>query len=143
MRIRLAARVRCSSLAKPLPMRPMSGSAKAASRTARVTKASPARLKTALTRRHSWRSSRACWTKTGTNAAVRDGADEQVVQVVGDGAGEHEGVGAGGRAEGEGDDLVADQAQAAAQDVAQGDDRRGSDNAAARALVIVTLTLVG
>ncbi len=66
----VAASVRWSSLEKPLPMMPTSGSANSASTTASVTNASAARLKIAPTSRHNWRSSRACWTKTGTNAAV-------------------------------------------------------------------------
>ena len=69
-RIRFAARVRCSSLEKPLPMMPISGSASSARTAASVTNARAARLKIVPTRRHNWRSSRACWTKTGTNAAV-------------------------------------------------------------------------
>src|SRR5205823_9605686 len=47
-----------------------SGSASTASRSARHTKARPARLNTAPTNRQSCRLSWACWTNTGTNAAV-------------------------------------------------------------------------
>ena len=59
--------------------------------------------------------------------------------MVGQGAGEDEGVGAGGRAERGGDDDVAHQAEAAAQDVAEGDDRRGADQTRRRVPGVATL----
>jgi hypothetical protein len=55
-----------------------------------------------------------------------DRADEQVVQDVGHCACEDEGVGASGRAERRGNDHVADETEAAAQDVAKCNDRRGA-----------------
>ena len=70
MRIKLMARLRSSSDEKPRPMSITSGSAKTAAPTARVTNARHARLKIAPTNRQNCFSSRACWTKTGTNAAV-------------------------------------------------------------------------
>ena len=83
-----------------------------------MTKARPARLKIAPTRRQNCRSSRACWTKTGTNAAVLTRADQQVVQDGRQRARQDEGVGTGGGAERRSDDDVAHQAEAAAEHVA-------------------------
>ncbi len=62
-----------------------------------------------------------------------DRADEQVVQDGRQRSSEHEGVGAGRRAERRGNDHVADQAQATAQDVAQRDDRGGARHTPSRA----------
>ncbi len=60
-----------------------------------------------------------------------DGADQQVVQDQRQGAGEDVGIGARGRAERGGDDLLAHQAEPAAQDVAESDDGGGAGQPAA------------
>ena len=55
-----------------------------------------------------------------------DAADQQVVQDGGQRPGQHEGVGGGGRAEGGGDDGVANQAEATAEYVAEADEGGGA-----------------
>ena len=130
MRIRLTASVALLFAdEKPLPMTATSGSAKSARTTARMTKASPARLKTAPTRRHRLALVARVLDEDGHEGGGADRADQQVVQDRRDGAGDDEGVGAAGGAERRGDDDVAHQAQAAAQDVAERDDRRRAGDA--------------